>query len=541
MLSLLASLALMSGSAVDVDAPRLTVVISIDQFRSDLVTRFADLYLPPGSGQAVGGFRWLSEKGANFINSAYSHVPTETGPGHAVIGTGSDPGTNGIVSNSWFERETGKAVYCVSDPDSKDLLTGNESMSPRNLRVTTFGDELKRATGGESKHVSISFKDRASILMAGRLADDVIWFDSQSGNWTSSDFYEKSGKVPEWAVSLNGRKIPDTYRGKSWTTSMPAEALKRASVADKPGSPESFGKTFPHPLKDDASFYSNWQRTPWGSEYIFETARTAIKQVGLGQDAVPDILTINLSTNDYIGHWFGPDSPEVLELSVATDKMLSDFFRHLGKAVPGGLRNVLIIVTADHGVLPMPEELVKRGIPGGRVSEKDLFKKLDDALQARFERKGLIVPGSDMNIYVDSKAKPQDATMDEVASFIRDQLREIPEVYTAFTRWELEEQKLPDTQASQMLARSFHRQNSGDVFFFLRPGYLLDYSGTGTGHGSPWAYDTSVPLLMAGRWIKPGIHLDRCGPKDIAATVSAVLGIVPPSGNVGRALAVIER
>ncbi|MBA3726551.1 MAG: alkaline phosphatase family protein [Armatimonadetes bacterium] len=540
MLSLLVALALHAGFAVDADAPRLTVVISIDQFRSDLVARFADLYLPPGSSQSPGGLRWLSEKGANFINSAYDHVPTETGPGHAVIGTGSDPGVNGIVGNHWWDRKSGKDFYCVADPDAKDLATGKESMSPRNLRVSTFGDELSRATGGRSKHVSIALKDRASILMAGRLADDVIWFDNNTGTWTSSDFYEKSGKLPDWVVTLNAMKIPDKDRGKSWTTSLPAEALRRASVADKPGSPDSYGKTFPHPLKDDDAYYSNWQRTPWANDFIFTTARTAIEEVGLGRDSVPDILTLNLSTNDYVGHWFGPDSPEVMELSVATDKQLSAFFRHLNTAVPGGLKNVLIVLTADHGILPMPEELVKRGIPGGRVKYQDFYKKLKDALQKRFKRDDLIVDDSDQTIYLNPNAKPENATLDEVAAFIRDYLREIPEVYTAFTRGEVEEQKLPDTQVSAMLARSFHRQNSGDVFFFMRPGYLLDSFGTGTSHGSPWAYDTSVPLLMAGRWIKPGIHLDRCGPKDIAATISAVLGIVPPSGNVGRALAVID-
>ncbi|MEO7454219.1 MAG: alkaline phosphatase family protein, partial [Fimbriimonadales bacterium] len=269
MLSLLCALTV-TVPASFVDAPKLTVVISIDQFRRDYITRFSDLYLPPTSRDGVGGFRWLAERGAQFVNSAYTHIPTETGPGHAIIGTGSDPSKTGIVGNEWYDRATGTTIYCVADPDTKDIFTGQASYSPKNLQVSTFMDEIEKVTGGLARTASVSFKDRAAILMAGRIPDDIVWFDTTGGNWTTSDFYERS--LPAWAAAINAQKLPDAYKGKSWEKALSPEIHKRALIPDKPGMPESFGKTFPHPLVEGTSFYTNWQRTPWGNEFVLNSA-----------------------------------------------------------------------------------------------------------------------------------------------------------------------------------------------------------------------------------------------------------------------------
>ena len=536
MLTLLCAMTV-SVPAAFIDAPRLTVVISIDQFRRDYITRFADLYLPPTSREGVGGFRWLAERGAQFVNSAYTHIPTETGPGHAIIGTGSDPSKTGIVGNEWYDRATGKVMYCVSDADTKDVFTGQPSYSPKNLQVSTFMDELEKSTGGLARTASISFKDRASILMAGRIPDDIVWFDTTNGNWTTSDFYRKDMRLPNWASAINAEKRPDKIKGMVWEKSLSAEVHKRALVPDRPGMPASFGATFPHPISDGQSFYSNWQRTPWANEFVLSSAYAAVEANDMGKDTVPDLITINLSTNDYVGHWFGPDSPEVLELTVATDKMLADLFRKIDKSV--GLRNTLIVLTADHGIMPMAEEYVKSGIPGGRLPFAEWKTSLQTALNDEYGGVVEIVNMTDQGVYLSYRESDEEGfSEDSVEMFVRDWFRKKPEVYAAFTAWEFREQKLPVTSITKMVENSYHPERSPNVHFFTRPGYLLSSFPTGASHGSAWIYDRAVPLMFAGRWIEPGKYTDECGPKDIAATVCAAIGIIPPSGNVGRALAI---
>ncbi|MEO7454057.1 MAG: alkaline phosphatase family protein, partial [Fimbriimonadales bacterium] len=257
----------------------------------------------------------------------------------------------------------------------------------------------------------------------------------------------------------------------------------------------------------------------------------------MGEDGIPDLLTINLSTNDYVGHWFGPDSPEVLELSVVTDKLLADFFRKIDKQV--GLKNTLIVLSADHGVMPMPEEYVKSGIPGGRLPFAEWKKGLEEAMMEEFGDSAEIASMTDQGVYLKfNPTEKEGYDEDSMVMFVRNWLREKPEVYAAYSAWEFKEQKLPNTSITKVIENSYHPQRSPDVHFFTRPGYLLTSFGSGASHGSAWIYDRAVPLLMAGRWIEPGKHMDECGPKDIAATVCAVWGIVPPSGSVGRALAI---
>lgn len=527
-------ISVLAAVAAPADRPNLVVVISIDQFRSDYLRRFEDLYLPPGDARNPGGFRFLTEGGADFINSAFTHVPTETGPGHAVIGTGSCPPLNGIVGNEWFDRESGKIVYCVSDPGSKDVTTGQASMSAKNLWTTTMGDELEQATGGASKTVSVALKDRASILMAGHKADQVVWYDRRSGSWTTSDYYAPDGKLPAWAVEVNGRRIPDMFKGKSWTAALPASAHRRTRPAENPSAPAAFGKTFPHTPRQDDSFYDDWTRTPWANDFVIDTAIQALVSEGLGKDEVPDILTINLSTNDYVGHWFGPNSPEVLEISVATDRSLAKLFQAIQRALPRGLQDSLIVVTADHGVMPMAEDWMKDQVRGGRLQLADLRTPVDTALKAGFGEVTLVRDFGDMMITLDEAAcRTAGVALDDAAQTIRDALVSLPFVHSAYTARQIQEGDVGGTLA-RVLAKSYNKDRYGHVVYFLRPGYI--FGSAGTGHGSPWSYDANVPLLLLGPMIEPGVHVIPAGPEDIAPTVCAALGITAPNGCVGRAV-----
>lgn len=533
--------------------PRLVVLISIDQFRADYLARFSDLFLPVEGPQGVGGFRWLMERGAYHTDAHHDHYPLFTGPGHSIHFTGAPPYKTGIVGNEWFDREMNAVRYCVQDPKSPLVGAadpdGKRGISPITLRTSTVGDELKMATGGQGKVWGLALKDRAGVLMAGHLADGVLWFDEETSAWISSRFYFKSGQLPDWVTSWNAAKKIDPFFGKTWNLSVPPAALKRLWTPrnefanPRPG----LGKAFPHPItggldKPGKAFYAAFESTPYANEYVLETAEELIRREKLGQDAIPDILAINLSTNDYIGHSFGPDSPEALDVTVQSDRQISRFFRFLGKAVPGGLQNVTIVLTADHGVSPMVEEMAKAGLPtAGGYQEKALTDAVKAALDKAFGPGDWLKALSEFNLYLDVDSLRQKgiepAKAEEVAA---EALRRQPGIYAAYTRDQIVEGRVPDTDIGHRVMLGFHPKVSGDVVIVLDPYTVTNYSGgsvvKGTTHGTTYAYDTSVPLILAGARIKPGRYTQRVSTLDIAPTLSELLGVLQPSGCEGHVL-----
>ncbi len=533
--------------------PRLVVLISIDQFRADYLARFSDLFLPAEGPQGVGGFRWLMERGAYHTDAHHDHYPLFTGPGHSIHFTGAPPYKTGIVGNEWFDREMNAVRYCVQDPKSPLVGAadpdGKRGISPITLRTSTVGDELKMATGGQGKVWGLALKDRAGVLMAGHLADGVLWFDEETSAWISSRFYFKSGQLPDWVTSWNAAKKIDPFFGKTWNLSVPPAALKRLWTPrnefanPRPG----LGKAFPHPItggldKPGKAFYAAFESTPYANEYVLETAEELIRREKLGQDAIPDILAINLSTNDYIGHSFGPDSPEALDVTVQSDRQISRFFRFLGKAVPGGLQNVTIVLTADHGVSPMVEEMAKAGLPtAGGYQEKALTDAVKAALDKAYGPGDWLKALSEFNLYLDVDSLRQKgiepAKAEEV---VAEALRRQPGIYAAYTRDQIVEGRVPDTDIGHRVMLGFHPKVSGDVVIVLDPYTVTNYSGgsvvKGTTHGTTYAYDTSVPLILAGTRIKPGRYTQRVSTLDIAPTLSELLGVLQPSGCEGHVL-----
>ncbi len=526
--------------------PRLVVLISIDQFRADYLMRFDDLFLPPAAKNgSVGGFRYLMEKGAYHTDAHHDHFPLVTGVGHSVHLTGAPPYKTGIVGNEWFDRELNAERYCVSDTKSPLVGAadpdGKSGISPATLRVSTVGDELKMATGGQAKVWAVALKDRAAVLMAGHLADGVLWFDDEAGTWISSRYYRKDGTLPAWVSEWNAAKKVDAFFGKNWELSAPPAALKRLWTPDNASaSPRNgLGTTFPHAItggleQPGPAFYAAFTGTPFANGYTLDTAEEIIRQEKLGQDAIPDILAINLSSNDYIGHGFGPDSAEVLDVTVQTDVALSRFFNFLAKNVSGGLANVTIVVTADHGVAPIVAELSKAGFNAGATQvTKDNLQK---ALAAELGPGDWVQDVVEENVYLNlqtiaAKKISYTRAEDVAASFLRQQ----PGIYAVYTRSQLLDGQMLDNDISHRVARSFHPQVSGELITVADP-YWVPGRMTGATHGTPYAYDTSVPLLLAGAGIKPGRYTQRVSTLDIAPTLSDLLGVLQPSGCEGHVL-----
>lgn len=535
-----------AGAADAISRPRLVVILSIDQFRADYLERFRDLYLPVPADGRPGGFRWLMERGAYHLDASHAHFHLFTGPGHAVLLTGAPPYKSGIVGNSWWDR-TRKAIrYCMDDPDSAVIGSGSarRGVSPRSLLVSTVGDELKMATGGRSKVWGLGFKDRAAMLMAGHLADGALWLDDETGRWIGCRYYFKDGKLPAWVDAWNARKPMDAWFGKSWTPCVPAAALARAWT--RPGAHADpgagLGATFPHRIDGGLTapgkaFYRALTETPYANGYVFDTAREIVAREHLGQDDAPDILAINLSTNDYVGHSFGPDSPEVLDVSVQTDRQLAAFLQGIAASVPGGMGSVTVVLSADHGVAPNAKAMKDAGFEAGVYDEDALRKTAEDALDRELgegDWTSAIVEGE---IYLDldtlaAKKVPR-VRAEEIAAAA---LAGAPGVTEAVTSARIQGGALPATEISHRLAISWHPGRSGDLVIVPAPYWTESWAEKGATHGSPYAYDTRVPILLAGAGICPGRRTDAVTTLDIAPTLATLLGVLHPSGCEGRVL-----
>lgn len=546
---LLFAFAGLAGAAVPTK-PRLVVLISIDQFRADYQTRFQDLFLPAAGKGGVGGFRYLMERGAYHTDAHHDHFPLYTAVGHSVHLTGAPPYKSGIVGNDWFDRGLDHDRYCVEDAESPLVPASTKpGVSPATLRVTTVGDELKMATGGKAKVWGLAIKDRAAVLMAGHLADGVLWFDDQTGGWVSSRFYRKDGTLPGWVTDWNAQKKIDAFFGKRWQLSVPADALKRlwAPANRNVNNPSGLGKTFgaeghlidgglkaPGP-----AFYKAFATTPYGNDYVLQMARELIRREELGKDSIPDILAINLTSNDYIGHAYGPDSAEVMDVTVQTDRQLSEFFRFLAKTIPGGLANVTIVVTADHGVSPIAAETKEAGLASGTYTEKAQEAVVEAALVAELGPGKWTKTLVEDNYYLDLDAlKAKNVPVARAEEIAAAAFRAQPGIYAAYTRDQILGGRMLDNDIAQRISRSFHPKVSGDVVIVPEPYWMPGYSSppTGTTHGSPYAYDTSVPMLFAGFGIKPGRYTQRVSTLDTAPTLSDILGILQPSGCEGKIL-----
>ncbi|MBN9503409.1 MAG: hypothetical protein BGO01_01715 [Armatimonadetes bacterium 55-13] len=515
------------------NAPKLVVLISIDQGRADYIDRFSDVCLPPKSGSTLGGIRWLSETGVRYTDAHHHHVPTFTAVGHSILMTGSIPALTGIVGNDWWDREKGKGHYSTEDDFYKTIGGDSTAQSARPLKVTTVGDELKMATNGRSKVVGISFKDRASILMAGHAADQVVWFDYKAGNFVTSTYF--SNTLPSWAEEYNKSRAIDAYLGKTWKPSLPESAYVNARNAPHEKGPKMFAHT--HPKDKSSSYYSSVVASADGQNVIFDLAEKAIQTEKLGQHETPDILVLNLASNDYVGHAWGPNSPEVLDVFAVTDRRMSRLFNMLNKQVPGGIDKVAVVVTADHGVCGIPSELSDvYKIEAGRVSGSAILKAVEDALDKKYGDAKWALDYNGSNIYLDRTVMDaKNLNHSEVEQTAADAAMTIKGVYRAFTRTNILEGRIPDISYRTWITNGLNPLVGGDVVVLDAPNQV-ETGATGTTHGSAWAYDTHVPILTHWGGQKSRKVGRRVYTHDIASTLSTLLGIEYPSGNVGEPL-----
>jgi hypothetical protein len=413
--------------------------------------------------------------------------------------------------------------------------------SPRGLLATTVIDDFKLARGGQPKVISISSKDRSAILLGGKLANAAYWMDE--GRMITSTYYMP--ELPPWVNAFNERDRVDSYFGKIWNRLLPAAEYDRLQGPDDvEGESNEFGlgRTFPKKVDGGAAtitpaYYEAFENSPFKNEVLIDFARTAVESENLGRRGVTDVLCLSFSTNDSIGHNHGPDSHEVMDIFVRTDRMLVDFFKFIDARV--GLKRCTIVLTGDHGIAPVPERLValNRGISAGRVDNAKILKTCEAALDRAYgalgEGQHWIVTDANWILLVQDVLKEKHVAPADAEKIVRDALQTIEFVEVAYTRTELTAGAVLGEYGPAALL-SFHRERCGDVFYQLKP-FWVDRK-TRTNHGTPYNYDTHLPLLWYGVGVKPGIYAQRVGIDDLAPTLAHVLGIPAPPMSRGRVL-----
>ncbi len=499
--------------------PKLVLVLVIDQFRYDYLMRFRPYF-------GAGGFNRLLE-GAVFTDCRYDYASTITGPGHATLLTGAYSNIHGIIENDWYDREQKQEIYCVADPATRivadrDKATDAPGFSPRTLNASTLSDELRMATNFRSKAVSISLKERAAILMGGHTASAAYWYDTPSGRFVSSTYYMTA--LPAWVDDFNRQMPAKKYCGQKWQA-LPETPGAGGKVLSEYQS--SSNESCPSPR-----FLSWVDNTPFMSELELGFASAAIHNEHLGRGPDTDILTMSLSLNDYVGHRFGPYSEEVADTTLRTDRYLAAFLNDLDKQV--GLANVLITLSADHGVAPTPAFIQEHKLGVGTAQTKAVRSAAEKALTDAFGPGPWIVSQDELYLYLDRDTiKRQNASESKAEGIAAEAASSQPDVAAAFTRTQFLTGTLPNSPLARKAANSFHPKRSGDVFVIFAPFAVPSSNPTRATHGTPWNYDEQVPLIFWGSAFKPGFYANACQPIDLAATLAAVLGLTQPSGTQG--------
>lgn len=526
--------------------PRLVLLIVVDQFRYDYLERFNDLFV-------AGGLRRLMREGASWTQANYDHMPTYTAPGHATLMTGAWPAETGIIANEWPDLEKGRNITSVEDEQAR-LLNGEPgevASSPRRLMVSTLGDELRMATNDRSKVIGISIKDRAAILPAGRHANAAYWFSTISGRMITSNYY--FNQMPRWVAAFNDARPADKYFGARWERLLPESEYTERAGADDPAweqvnnVPGDTNK-FPHIITGGAGqpgkeFYGALDYSPFSNDLLLSFAEQAITNEQLGADTDTDILTLSFSANDYVGHRFGPYSQEMMDITLRTDRQIEELLKFVDARV--GLRNTIVIFTADHGVAPSPEQAAAMGLPGLRIAGTDILHAMKNAISARYNRKGeqpdptanYIQAFYNGNVYFNRVALKRDGVdEEEIERICGDASLTVPGMSRYFTRAQLMRRAIaPGDDVARRVLHGFYPTRSGDLIVVYEPFKYLETTIAVT-HGSPYSYDTHVPLILMGAGFRAGRYLEAAAPSDIAPTLAAVLRVQAPSNSVGRVL-----
>ena len=518
------------SNQVAIERPKLVVGIVVDQMRWDYLYRYQKRYTD-------GGFKRLLGEGFSCENTMIPYVPSVTAIGHTCIYTGSVPSIHGIAGNNFVKE--GKKVYCTDDVSVKPVGTTSKAalMSPRNLWVSTIGDEMKIASNGRAKVVGVALKDRASILPAGHNPNGAFWFDDQTGCFITSSYY--MDRLPKWVEAFNGKRLPEQYLSQKWNTLYPKNTYTESTTDENEyenGIREGVKATLPLNLPELYKKYGYGiiRNTPFGNSLTLDMAKAAIDGEQLGADDETDLLAVSCSSTDYIGHQVGTHAIETEDTYLRLDKAIADFLAYLDSKVGKG--NYLVFLSADHGAMNNAAFLQDRRIPAGSWDASATAKKLNHVLAKEYPEAGDIVK-TVMNYQVffnRDVIKSKQLDFDNIKQTVVNVLKEDPSVLYACDMAKASTESIPEEVKSRII-NGYNRERSGDVVIILKPNFYA-HSMKGTDHGAWNSYDTHIPLVFMGWGIKHGATTKQTFMTDIAPTIAAMLHVQAPNGCVGKAI-----
>jgi len=500
--------------------PKLVVGIVVDQMRWDYLYRYTNRYAENG------GFKRLLKQGFACENTLIPYTPTVTACGHASIYTGSVPAINGISGNDWWDYNQNKFVYCTEDTTAQTVgsATALGQMSPKNLLSTTIGDELRLATNFQSKVIGIAIKDRGAILPAGHSANAAYWYDNRTGDWITSSYYQK--ELPLWVKDVNAKKLVDKYYAQDWPLLYPENTYDQSAPGTRP---------FPRSTKQYIEKnYSVIAAIPYGNTFTLEMAKAAIIGEKMGAGANTDMVTISLSTPDYIGHAYGPNSIEEEDCFLRLDKDLGDFLDFLEQKTGKG--NSLVFLTADHGVANMPAFLNEHKIPAGNFDSQKMEEELNAYLNKKYDNSNLVTGILNYQVYLNRNViAAQKINKEAVYTEVIQYLLKNTSIDRAFALDAISQSTL-QPWLKETLSNGYYPSRSGDIQIVLRPQWIDGFLKGGSTHGVWNPYDAHIPLIWYGWNIKQGKTYRETYMTDIAATIAAILNIQMPSGSVGHVI-----
>jgi len=509
--------------------PKLIVVLMVDQFRADYVDRFQQ--------QWTGGLKRLVTDGAWFRRAAYPYGNTVTCAGHASVATGSVPATHGLILNSWWDRETAANVTCTADSTVTNLGYGKPAKggdSLARLRTTTLADELRAQLSPPSHSIAFSLKARAAAPLAGKHPDAVVWFDDE-GAWTTSTAFT-SGLVPQVSEFIAAHPVEADF-GKRWERTSARSAYLFEDAAVGVTAPPGMSATFPHLLNGgggnapDRAFYDQWQSSPFSDDYLARMALNVATRLHFESIGSTNLVGISFSALDKVGHDYGPNSHEIQDVLIRLDRTLGELFAGLDRLVGPGRYTVAL--TADHGVAPIPERAVAEGLPAGRLDKSRVVAALEDALTKAFGPGPHVAQYVHTDVYLRPGLAEKVANDPRIIASLNEAVRLVPGVDGLLVGEALEKGSFAPSDRAAPFARSHVAGRSGDLTVVYRPYWIDDE--TGTSHGTPYGYDSRVPLFLFGKGIAAGEYLESASPTDIAPTLAFLAGVTLPRVD-GRVL-----
>jgi predicted AlkP superfamily pyrophosphatase or phosphodiesterase len=507
--------------------PKLVVAILVDQLRYDYLERFHHQF-------SENGFRLLTDRGAFMTFARYNYMPTITGPGHASFFSGAPPAIHGIIGNDWFDKRTLKNVYCVGDSTVTSVGTSTAAgqMSPRQFIGGNVADQMRLHY--QSKVIAVAMKDRGAVLPGGKKPAGAYWWENSTGNFITSSYYRPD--LPEWVRKFNSRNRAAEFIGQKWQRLRKPEAYERGD--DLPGegiNPGGTAPVFDHTVAASKSEgFENIMPTPFGNQLLLEFAKAALEGEDLGRGPQPDLFCVSFASVDFCGHRFGPYSQEIQDIVLRLDLQLAELLAAIDKKV--GLANVAIVLTADHGVAPATAFASSVGLDGQNADMMGLMEDLVGKLSERFGSSKVLLTPRLINgnfFYNHSFLREKGIAADDLSSFIREWALSTGYFQAGYSREQILDGRTPG-DFGELVRNGFNAARSGDMVLVLKPYTLAGTGRAGTTHGSPYSYDTHIPVCFYGAAFLPGRYADEFYITDIAATLSAALHIDPPAASIGK-------